>query len=149
MSYYERHIFFCLNQRDNGENSCMQHHAEAGFDRCKSRVKAERLAGPGGVRVTARRRGPLTPRIANVQSAAMSAVARPVAGDRSGSSGTGSMSMADRMGSLPEADGTNDTRPVIEDPAIACTVRPATSRSPTDTDTAPNSPSVERLRCPR
>lgn len=51
MSYYERHIFFCLNQRESGENSCMQHHAEAGFDRCKSRVKAERLAGPGGVRV--------------------------------------------------------------------------------------------------
>jgi (2Fe-2S) ferredoxin len=51
MSYFERHIFFCLNQRDNGENACLQHGAEAGFDRCKSRVKAERLAGPGGVRV--------------------------------------------------------------------------------------------------
>ena len=25
--------------------------AQAGFDRCKSRVKAEKLAGPGGVRV--------------------------------------------------------------------------------------------------
>ena len=27
MSYYERHIFFCLNQRDNGENACAQHGA--------------------------------------------------------------------------------------------------------------------------
>ena len=50
MSYYERHIFFCLNQRE-GENACTQHGAQAGFDHCKSRVKAEKLAGPGGVRV--------------------------------------------------------------------------------------------------
>jgi len=50
MSYYERHIFFCLNQRD-GENACMQHGAQAGFDHCKARVKRENLAGPGGVRV--------------------------------------------------------------------------------------------------
>jgi len=51
MSYYERHIFFCLNQRDNGENCCADHHAQVGFEHCKSRVKAEALAGPGGVRV--------------------------------------------------------------------------------------------------
>jgi (2Fe-2S) ferredoxin len=51
MSYYQRHIFFCLNQRDNGEESCAPKGAQAGFDRCKSRVKAERLSGPGGVRV--------------------------------------------------------------------------------------------------
>ena len=51
MSYYERHIFFCLNQRDNGENACAQHGAQAGFDHCKARVKAERLAGVGAVRV--------------------------------------------------------------------------------------------------
>lgn len=50
MSYYERHIFFCLNQRD-GENACAQHGAQAGFDHCKSRVKSEKLAGPGGIRV--------------------------------------------------------------------------------------------------
>ncbi len=51
MSYYQRHIFFCLNQRENGETACAQQGAQAGFDHCKSRVKAERLAGPGGVRV--------------------------------------------------------------------------------------------------
>ena len=50
-SYYQRHIFFCLNQRDNGENACAQHGAQAGFDRCKARVKDEGLNGPGGVRV--------------------------------------------------------------------------------------------------
>jgi (2Fe-2S) ferredoxin len=51
MSYYQRHIFFCLNQRDNGENACMQHGAQAGFEHCKSRVNAEGLMGPGRVRV--------------------------------------------------------------------------------------------------
>ena len=51
MSYYERHIFFCLNTRENGENACTLHGAQAGFDHCKSRIKGEKLAGPGGVRV--------------------------------------------------------------------------------------------------
>lgn len=50
-SYYERHIFFCLNKRDNGENCCADHDAQAAFDRCKSQVKAQGLAGPGKVRV--------------------------------------------------------------------------------------------------
>ena len=49
-SYYQRHIFFCLNQRD-GENACLQHNAQEAFDHCKKRVKAEKLAGKGGVRV--------------------------------------------------------------------------------------------------
>ena len=50
-SYYERHIFFCLNQRSNGEGACMDHPAQSAFDHCKARVKAEGLAGPGKVRV--------------------------------------------------------------------------------------------------
>ena len=50
-SYYERHIFFCLNQRDSGEDSCANHQAQEGFDRCKAQVKAAGLAGPGKVRV--------------------------------------------------------------------------------------------------
>jgi (2Fe-2S) ferredoxin len=50
-SYYERHVFFCLNQRDNGEACCADHAARAGFDHCKARIKAENLAGPGGIRV--------------------------------------------------------------------------------------------------
>ena len=51
MSYYERHIFFCLNRRNSGEACCADHDAQAGFDHCKARVKAEGLAGPGKVRV--------------------------------------------------------------------------------------------------
>ena len=50
-SYYQRHIFFCLNERKNGEDSCSRHAAQAGFDRCKQQVKEQGLAGPGMVRV--------------------------------------------------------------------------------------------------
>jgi (2Fe-2S) ferredoxin len=50
-SYYKRHIFFCLNKRDNGEACCADHHAQSGFDRCKASIKAAGLNGPGGVRV--------------------------------------------------------------------------------------------------
>jgi (2Fe-2S) ferredoxin len=50
-SYYQRHIFFCLNERKNGEDSCAHHQAQEGFDRCKAAVKAAGLAGPGKVRV--------------------------------------------------------------------------------------------------
>lgn len=49
--YYRRHIFFCLNKRDNGEACCADHDAQGAFDRCKSQVKAQGLAGPGKVRV--------------------------------------------------------------------------------------------------
>lgn len=51
MSYFERHIFFCLNQRDNGENACAQHGAQQAFDHCKARVKAAGQDGVGKVRV--------------------------------------------------------------------------------------------------
>jgi (2Fe-2S) ferredoxin len=50
-SYYQRHIFFCLNERGNGEECCAQHDAQAAFDHCKQRVKALGLNGPGHVRV--------------------------------------------------------------------------------------------------
>jgi (2Fe-2S) ferredoxin len=50
-SYYQRHIFFCLNERKNGEDCCAHHNAQAAFDRCKAQVKALGLAGPGQVRV--------------------------------------------------------------------------------------------------
>jgi (2Fe-2S) ferredoxin len=49
--YYERHIFFCVNERTNGEDSCSRHRAQQGLDRCKSAVKQQGLAGPGKVRV--------------------------------------------------------------------------------------------------
>jgi (2Fe-2S) ferredoxin len=50
-SYYERHIFFCLNERSNGQECCASQGAQAGFDHCKARVKKLDLTGPGAVRV--------------------------------------------------------------------------------------------------
>ena len=49
--YYKHHIFFCLNQRDNGQDCCAQHNAQALFDHCKAQAKAQGVAGVGGVRV--------------------------------------------------------------------------------------------------
>lgn len=49
--YYQKHVFFCLNERPNGEPCCADHAAKAGFDHCKSKVKALGLAGQGQVRV--------------------------------------------------------------------------------------------------
>ena len=50
-SYFKRHIFFCLNQREGGQACCAQQGAQAAFDHCKAAVKAAGLNGPGGVRV--------------------------------------------------------------------------------------------------
>ena len=50
-SYYERHIFFCLNERSNGDACCAKFNAQEAFDRCKSQVKSAGISGPGQVRV--------------------------------------------------------------------------------------------------
>jgi (2Fe-2S) ferredoxin len=51
MTYYSRHIFFCLNQRDNGADACSLHNAQAGFEHCNKRIMEEGLSGAGMVRV--------------------------------------------------------------------------------------------------
>ena len=51
VGYYQRHIFFCVNQRANGEACCADHRAQAAFEHCKAQVKTLGLAGPGRVRV--------------------------------------------------------------------------------------------------
>lgn len=50
-SHFQYHIFFCLNQRDDGSACCMDKGAEAAFDHMKSRVKQLNLSGAGKVRV--------------------------------------------------------------------------------------------------
>jgi (2Fe-2S) ferredoxin len=50
-SYYKHHVFFCLNERKEPEQSCAHYKALEGFDYCKSKVKKLGLSGPGGVRV--------------------------------------------------------------------------------------------------
>jgi (2Fe-2S) ferredoxin len=52
MSYYERHIFFCCNQREPGDRPCCADKGAARMrDYAKGRVKALGLSGPGKVRV--------------------------------------------------------------------------------------------------
>ena len=48
---FSHHLFFCLNQRANGEDCCDQHNAFALFDYAQKRVKELGLAGPGKIRV--------------------------------------------------------------------------------------------------
>jgi (2Fe-2S) ferredoxin len=50
-NYYQHHIFFCLNKREDGSACCTDHGAEAAFDYMKSRVKALKLSGKDKVRV--------------------------------------------------------------------------------------------------
>ncbi len=45
MSYYQRHIFFCTNQRDDGSACCHQYGAQALRDYAKQRTKELGIAG--------------------------------------------------------------------------------------------------------
>ena len=51
MSYYQRHVFFCLNRRDDGAACCCDHGAEGMFDYAKQQVKQLELNGQGKVRI--------------------------------------------------------------------------------------------------
>ena len=51
MSYYDKHVFFCCNQREPGEACCANHHADALRDYAKGKVKGLGLAGKGKVRI--------------------------------------------------------------------------------------------------
>lgn len=39
MSHYDKHVFFCVNQRPAGEDCCNNHQAQAARDYVKDRVK--------------------------------------------------------------------------------------------------------------
>ena len=49
--FFQRHVFFCMNQRDDGRNACGQHGAEAAQKHAKRRVKELGLSGPGKIRI--------------------------------------------------------------------------------------------------
>lgn len=51
-SYYERHVFFCCNQREPGGRPCCNDKGASELrDYAKKRVKEVGLAGPGRVRI--------------------------------------------------------------------------------------------------
>jgi (2Fe-2S) ferredoxin len=49
--YYRYHVFFCVNQRENGQPCCADKGSPAMRDYAKARIKALGLAGPGQVRI--------------------------------------------------------------------------------------------------
>ncbi len=51
MSYYQRHVFFCCNQREAPEKCCNEFGATELHKDAKERVKALRLSGAGKVRM--------------------------------------------------------------------------------------------------
>jgi (2Fe-2S) ferredoxin len=51
MTYYAKHVFFCLNRRDDGRACCADKDAEAMQAHAKQRVRERGLDGPGKVRV--------------------------------------------------------------------------------------------------
>lgn len=51
MSFYERHVFFCCNQRTTGEACCNNHGAQEMRDYAKGKIKSLGLSGHGKIRV--------------------------------------------------------------------------------------------------
>jgi (2Fe-2S) ferredoxin len=50
-SFYQHHVFFCLNQRPPGENCCANFNAQAMQEYAKKRCKELGIAGDGRVRI--------------------------------------------------------------------------------------------------
>lgn len=50
-NYFQHHVFFCLNQRDDGESCCADKGAVAAFDYMKARIKKLGLNGKHKTRV--------------------------------------------------------------------------------------------------
>lgn len=51
VSYYDRHVFFCCNQRPVGEACCNNHGAQEMRDYAKGKIKSLGLSGQGKVRI--------------------------------------------------------------------------------------------------
>lgn len=51
MSYFKHHVFFCTNQRTNGERSCEDHCSSKVHAYAKQKIKSLGLNGSGRVRM--------------------------------------------------------------------------------------------------
>jgi (2Fe-2S) ferredoxin len=49
--YYDKHLFFCVNQRDGGRQCCANKHAQALREYAKNRLNMLDLSKVGNVRV--------------------------------------------------------------------------------------------------
>ena len=52
MTYYEKHVFVCTNQKAPGKQCCADNGGERFFDYLKERLKILQEHGPGKIRVT-------------------------------------------------------------------------------------------------
>lgn len=50
-NYYQHHVFFCLNVREDGEQCCAQFGSEDMFNYMKKRIKKMSLNGKNQVRI--------------------------------------------------------------------------------------------------
>jgi len=51
MSYYQHHVFFCTNQRDDGRKCCEHAHASELRTYAKAKIKSLGISGRGQIRV--------------------------------------------------------------------------------------------------
>jgi (2Fe-2S) ferredoxin len=49
--YYQQHVFFCLNQREDGRPCCAERGAQAAQEHAKKRIKQLDLNGQGKIRI--------------------------------------------------------------------------------------------------
>jgi (2Fe-2S) ferredoxin len=52
MSFYKKHLFFCINQRENGKACCNNASATEMCKHAKAKIKELNIGGPGGIRVS-------------------------------------------------------------------------------------------------
>lgn len=51
MTYFKNHVFFCVNQRENGESCCANLGSQRVRDYAKKRIKELSLSGKGEARI--------------------------------------------------------------------------------------------------
>ena len=49
--YFQKHVFFCMNQREDGRPCCAERGAQAAQEHAKKRIKQLDLNGPGKIRI--------------------------------------------------------------------------------------------------
>ncbi len=49
--YFQQHVFFCMNQREDGRPCCQDQGAQAAQKHAKQRIKALDLNGQGKIRI--------------------------------------------------------------------------------------------------
>ena len=50
-AYFQHHVFFCINERDDGRACCADRNAQALQEYAKKRLKTSNMNGPGKIRI--------------------------------------------------------------------------------------------------